>query len=205
MKVLISGITGFVGQNLTSYLREHTSYELNGLVRSKTEAEHLFDEGVKSLFSYAELTEKEEFDAYIHLAGKAHDTGKTSNSEEYFQVNTELTEQLFDMFLQSSARDFIFISSVKAVADTVDGVLDEDAIPDPKTFYGQSKLKAEEYVLSKELPAEKQIFILRPCMIHGPGNKGNLNLLHRFISKRIPWPLGSYDNSRSFLSIDNLC
>jgi nucleoside-diphosphate-sugar epimerase len=42
-------------------------------------------------------------------------------------------------------------------------------------------------------------------MIHGPGNKGNLNLLHSIISKGIPWPLGAYDNSRSFLSIDNLC
>ena len=42
-------------------------------------------------------------------------------------------------------------------------------------------------------------------MIHGPGNKGNLNLLHSIIGKGIPWPLGAYGNSRSFLSIDNLC
>lgn len=51
----------------------------------------------------------------------------------------------------------------------------------------------------------KQVYILRPCMIHGPGNKGNLNLLYNVVRKGIPWPLGSFENRRSFTSIDNLC
>ena len=42
-------------------------------------------------------------------------------------------------------------------------------------------------------------------MIHGPGNKGNLNLLYNFIQKGIPYPLASFENKRSFLSIENLC
>src|SRR5690606_4228643 len=46
--------------------------------------------------------------------------------------------------------------------------------------------------------------ILRPCMIHGPGNKGNLNLLYQIVSKGLPWPLAAFENRRSFLSIDNL-
>ena len=50
----------------------------------------------------------------------------------------------------------------------------------------------------------KRVFILRPCMIHGPGNKGNLNLLYQLVSKGIPWPLGAFENKRSFCSIDNL-
>ena len=41
-------------------------------------------------------------------------------------------------------------------------------------------------------------------MIHGPGNKGNLNLLYQLVSKGIPWPLGHFENKRSFTSIDNL-
>jgi nucleoside-diphosphate-sugar epimerase len=41
-------------------------------------------------------------------------------------------------------------------------------------------------------------------MIHGPGNKGNLNLLYKLVSKGISWPLGAFDNRRSFCSIDNL-
>ena len=42
-------------------------------------------------------------------------------------------------------------------------------------------------------------------MIHGPGNKGNLNLLYSFVKKGIPYPFGRYENKRSFVSIDNLC
>ena len=50
----------------------------------------------------------------------------------------------------------------------------------------------------------KKVYIMRPCMIHGPGNKGNLNLLYGVVSKGIPWPLGAFENRRSFTSIGNL-
>src|SRR5690606_25548025 len=61
-----------------------------------------------------------------------------------------------------------------------------------------------EYLLSKKLPGGKRLFILRPCMIHGPGNKGNLNLLYKIVKLGIPYPLGAFQNKRSFLSIENL-
>ena len=77
-------------------------------------------------------------------------------------------------------------------------------IAKPKTDYGKSKLIAEQYIFSKELPKNKRVFVLRPCIIYGPGNKGNLNLLFNIVSKGIPWPLGSYDNKRSFCSVNNL-
>ena len=78
-------------------------------------------------------------------------------------------------------------------------------IPNPVTHYGKSKLMAEQYILAKKIPLGKRIYILRPCMIHGPGNKGNLNLLYKFVNKGLPWPLGLFENKRSFCSIDNLC
>ena len=55
-----------------------------------------------------------------------------------------------------------------------------------------------------KVQGEKQVYIMRPCMIHGPGNKGNLNLLYGVVSKGIPWPLGAFENRRSFTSIGNL-
>jgi nucleoside-diphosphate-sugar epimerase len=140
----------------------------------------------------------------IHLAGKAHDLKKTLYTDEYYKVNTELTKKVFDAFLDSKAKVFITLSSVKAVAYQIDGSLTEEFIPAPITHYGKSKLLAEQYILSKEIPEEKRVYILRPCMIHGPGNKGNLNLLYQVVSKGIPWPLGAFDNNRSFCSIDNL-
>jgi len=82
---------------------------------------------------------------------------------------------IFDWFLQSTATKFIFFSSVKAAANSVDGILTEDFVPNPTSLYGESKLAAESYLLN-HLPDDKQVYILRPCMIHGPGNKGYLNL-----------------------------
>ena len=141
----------------------------------------------------------------IHLAGKAHDLKKVANNEEYYEANTELTKRLFDTFLDSDLEVFVFMSSVKAVADKVEDILAESDNPMPVTHYGKSKLEAEKYILSKNLPANKRVYILRPCMIHGPNNKGNLNLLYTLVAKGVPYPFGIYKNERSFLSIDNLC
>ena len=180
--IFITGSTGFVGQNLISFFNK--SYQFNCYKRN------------------SELFIKEEI--VIHLAGKAHDLKKTSDADEYYQVNTELTKTVFDAFLASDAKVFITLSSVKAVADVVQGELNEEHIPNPITHYGKSKLFAEEFILSKVIPDGKRVYILRPCMIHGPGNKGNLNLLYKLVSKGIPWPLGAFENQRSFCSIDNL-
>lgn len=200
MRILITGIHGFVGSNLVKSLKErHTLYGLDIITPQI--------EGVVRTYSWNDLERGiiPEIDAIIHLAGKAHDTKNQSNAETYFQVNTELTKKVYDYFLHSSAQKFIFFSSVKAAADIVPGgILTESIVPNPVGPYGESKIKAEEYIQSK-WPDNKSVYILRPCMIHGPGNKGNLNLLYQVVSKRIPWPLGSFENRRSFTSIGNLC
>lgn len=194
-KILITGITGFVGSNLTKYLTPN--FEVVGISRNHVSNGILYNQLGNSIFDASS--------AFIHLAGKAHDLKKTANEIEYFEINTELTKQLFDTFLKSDCPVFIYMSSVKAVADAVDGVLSEDVVPNPITPYGKSKLAAENYILSKEVPKNKRVHILRPCMIHGPNNKGNLNLLYSFVTKGIPYPFGSYKNKRSFVSVENLC
>lgn len=203
MNILITGIHGFVGSNLVESLKDNnTIYGLDIITPTI--------DGVKKTFTWDELTlgSIPEIDAIIHLAGKAHDTKNKSEAKVYFDINTGLTQKIFDYFLDSTAKKFIFFSSVKAAADSVIGdILTEDVKPNPIGPYGESKIKAEDYILSMvdELEEKNKSFIiLRPCMIHGPGNKGNLNLLYSLIKKGIPWPLGSFDNSRSFTSIDNL-
>ncbi len=187
MKIAITGATGFVGVNLENYLK--TSQDVESM-RVRYLPNQQFD--IKS-------------DAIIHLAGKAHDLKKVSHPQDYYEANFELTKQLFDAFLNSEAKVFVFMSTVKAVADEVKGILSEDAIPNPKTHYGIAKHQAEQYILSHKLSEGKRVYILRPCMIHGPGNKGNLNLLYQLVAKGFPWPLGAFENQRSFLSIENLC
>ncbi len=198
MKILITGIHGFVGSNLVEALKEkHTIYGLDIVSPIK--------EGVSNTFSWDDLDTGQvpDVDAIIHLAGKAHDTKNQAAAEVYFKVNTGLTQKIYDYFLKSSAQKFIFFSTAKAAADKVEGVLTEDVTPSPVGPYGESKIKAEEYILSHPSP-EKSVYILRPCMIHGPGNKGNLNLLYSVVSKGIPWPLGAFENRRTFTSIGNL-
>ena len=182
MSIYLTGASGFVGKNLITNFNK--------------------DFDIKKHIRGSEFLIKQ--NTVIHLAGKAHDLKNISNKDEYYEVNTELTKQIFDSFLISDSSVFIMLSSVKAVADNVVGILNEDCEPNPKTHYGKSKLLAESYILSKKIPNNKRVYILRPCMIHGPNNKGNLNLLYNLVSKRIPWILGSFQNKRSYCSVENL-
>jgi nucleoside-diphosphate-sugar epimerase len=185
----ITGATGFVGSNLFEYLLDHNWEPISLNLRNTNWKSKIDNESI----------------AIIHLAGKAHDLKNSSNPEDYFDINSKLTQEIFDVFLASNSRDFIFFSSVKAVTDKAAGFVTEDTFTNPQTVYGQSKLQAEQYILSKALPSGKRVFIIRPAMIHGPDNKGNLNLLYKLVSGGIPWPLGAFENKRSFCSIDNVC
>ena len=201
MKLLMTGSHGFVGTNLTKTLScEHEIIRWN--VRSDDELP--------------------DCEAVIHLAGRAHDTKDTTREEEYFKVNTDLTKKIYDKFLKSEAKKFIFFSSIKA--------------KDNDTPYARSKRLAEEYILShteitettdsktntnltnstNEISrqarddnastgsAAKRVYILRPCMIHGKGVKGNLPLLFKFVKKGRPWPLAAFENKRSYASMGNV-
>jgi len=251
MNLLITGAYGFVGTSLSKRIKASLIHRLIAIDISETD-HHIFDE----FHSWNELekVEWDKVDTIIHLAGKAHDTKNTSSEKEYFDINVGLTQTIFQHFLKSNATKFIFFSSVKAVADSVnEEQLSENVFPNPQTPYGKSKLEAENYILN-ELEKwknehkkerlhdytsesewekgktgggenerlhdfttsrmndftnegeynEKKVYILRPCMIHGSGNKGNLNLLYNISQKGYPWPLGAFENKRSFCSVDNI-
>lgn len=208
-----------MGSNLVKHLSpDNTIYGLDIVAPEK--------EGVARTFSWDDLESPDfpEIDAVIHLAGKAHDTRNKSAADVYFKVNTGLTQRIFDWYLaQPKASRFIFFSTVKSAADYVPGdILTEECVPTPVGPYGESKIKAENYIIEHFAPEAmsrpfhnfddsdsivpgKKVYIMRPCMIHGPGNKGNLNLLYGVVKKGIPWPLGAFENRRSFTSVGNLC
>src|SRR5574344_2329460 len=114
MRILITGIHGFVGGNLVKALADgNTIYGLDIVAPEK--------EGVTKTYSWDDLDKGlvPQVDAIIHLAGKAHDLKNESIADIYFNVNTGLTIKIYDWFLKSSAKKFIFFSSVKAAADFV--------------------------------------------------------------------------------------
>ena len=125
----------------------------------------------------------ESCDAIVHLAGKAHDLRKVASEQSYFDINVGLTEKIFNASIGKVPR-FVYFSSSKASADG--------------NAYGRSKLAAEQFL-------DGRAIVLRPAMIHGPGNKGNLNLLWGIARRGLPWPLAAFENKRCFTSIGNIC
>ncbi len=133
-KLVVSGSSGFLGKNLHSYLSKEKFTFLPARYRNDTD-----------------LSILDTVDVIIHLGGKSHDVINTTAEEEYFQANYTLTKKLFDHFLNSQAKTFIFLSSVKAVADSANEPLTEELIAKPASIYGRSKLIAEEYILQQTL------------------------------------------------------
>lgn len=142
----------------------------------------------------------------INLVGKAHDfTGRATESD-FFYANFELAKKAFQIFIASGASVFIHISSLAAIEEVeATNPLSEVASYNPVSPYGKSKRAAEEWLLKQTLPFGKKLIILRPPMVHGEGDKGNLNQLYRMVNKGIPYPLTQFKNKRSFLSVENFC
>ena len=179
MKILISGAYGFVGTNLSQYLasKGHECIALD-VAKGNVDAYSVF-------YTWDELDKIDwaGIDAVVHLAGKAHDTKNVTKPQVYFDVNVGLTQKLFTV-CEGKVKTFVYFSSIKAV--------------DGDTPYAQSKREAEKWLNGRAV-------VLEPAMIHGPGNKGNLNLLFAVVKRGIPWPLAAFENKRSFTSIGNVC
>ena len=187
MKIAIFGSSGFIGKNLVK------SLQLNANVQEISLRDASWETKINS-----------DTDVFINLVGKAHDHKGVCTENEFYFANVELVQQLFNVFNKCEAKLFIHISSLAALEEFESVVpLKESDECHPVSLYGKSKRQAEEWLLIQELPIDKKLIIIRPPMVHGSGDKGNLGLLYKLISKGIPYPLASFNNERSFLSIDN--
>lgn len=185
MRTVILGYSGFIGQHLLNQLNKSTGVSL----RDKSWKESVIDT-----------------DVLINLVGKAHDHKGNSLEEEYYNSNFELVKEVYSEFIKSSALMLIHVSSLAALEEFESKQpLSEEQDCNPISWYGKSKRSAEKWLLEQHIPDGKKLIILRPPMVHGPGDKGNLGFLYKFLSKGFPYPLSSFDNKRSFISIDNFC
>lgn len=179
-KLLITGATGFIGRFLCSDLPD---YEIIKYSR---------DNDLKIMDEYA----------VIHLAGLAHNSHKSELRKVYKVSNVDLTKSVFDSFLNSNSKTFIFLSTSK-VSGSKNGLLVEHLVSRELNVYSESKLLAENYILSQKA-TNKKIYILRPAVVVGPELKGNLKTLVQYVNSRLPWFFNSFNNSITILDLRNL-
>ena len=201
MNILITGIHGLLGSCFVNVFKEkNVVYGLDFDAREK--------DGVRKVFTINELKNIPDVDVVIHIDGTHWDPNDLSEALAYSERNVGFTRKIYNWFTQSTAKYFIYLSSIKAAGNSPDPhcVLTEVLSQKPFGVYGESKFLAERYILEKWTYGKK-IYILRPAIIHGPSTLGSkhLDLLFDSVKKGRPYLFGKFVCRRSFTTIDNLC
>lgn len=141
------------------------------------------------------------YDTVLHVAAIVHQKEQPEMEGLYFRVNRDLVLQVAQKARSEGVHQFILMSSMSVYGvDT--GIITPDTAPHPVSFYGRSKLAAEE-LLTKEAGNGMNICILRPPMVYGPGCKGNFQTVVKLVKLSPVFPM--LHNQRSMICIDNLC
>ena len=196
----VTGPTGFIGRRLVHRLKEKEEGrwgQIKVLSRmSYPEFETVVCDLQSDAISHDAL---EDVETIFHLAGYSHDLSDTSKVEHLYRaVNVDATLKLAELAVASSVKRFVFVSSVKAGGST------EDVDAKPEGVYGQTKREAELAILELGRQSGMHVSIVRPALVYGPGLKGNLALMRRWIEKGWFPPLPETGNRRSMIHVDDL-
>jgi len=205
--VLVTGGTGFIGSHVCqSFLKR--GEQVVALTRSDAPAvEEVRVARVSDLLDRNGLRSAlEGIQTVVHLAGRVHSRreGKDDPESECRRVNVDGTSALLDEAVAAGVKRFVFISSVKAVADESDVALDENTSPMPTDAYGASKLEAERLVRVVSVRENLHAPILRLPVVYGPRMKSNMLRLFQAVSRGFPLPLAGIHNRRSFAYVGNV-
>lgn len=203
-KLAITGASGFIGKHLIDALsrREH---DIRAAVRSHSNLScPTFVVGkIDGTTNWSDAISG--CDAVIHLAAYAHVTNSAKIDKVLLhETNVEGTARLAQEATKAGVKHFIFISSIGAMADSSNTVLSADASCSPATLYGKSKLMAEKELNTIAGKYGMEWTIIRPPLVYGPGNPGNMQRLLKLIRSGLPLPLASVRNRRSFIYVENL-
>lgn len=208
MRVLVTGATGFVGAHLVPLLLERR-HAVRAAVRRADAAVPgadtvaVGDIGPDTAWDAA----LEGVEAVVHLAARVHVMRERSTDPlaAFRRVNTEGTGRLAAAAAAAGVRRFLFVSSVKAVADeSRSEPIRADTPPDPHSPYGWSKLEGERALAEAAAGSGMETTVLRPPLVYGPGVGGNFRTLMRLVRRGVPLPLGRVENRRSLLFVGNL-
>lgn len=214
MKVLVTGGTGFVGGHLLPAL-ERAGHSLTLPVRDASDEARL-PRSIRSSKPRIAVTGDidartdwrdalRDADAVIHLAARAHVLDESANDEEAFlEVNARGTSRLVEQAIHAGVRRFILMSSIGAVTASSNSLVTLHTPCRPETPYGRSKLAAERALIDQSRGTNMVWTILRPTLVYGPGNPGNMSRLVALVLRGLPLPLGAVANRRSFTFVENL-
>ena len=212
MKVLVTGSNGFIGKNLVSQLKNNKdiSLTLSSRVSSRFSEGNINQFILTSIDSSTDWKEiLEDIDIVIHLAGIAHNNYsnfKSGVQDEYRKINVEATLNLANQAIRANVKRFIYLSSIKVNGEATvkNRPFTAEDVPNPQDLYAKLKLEAEISLKEITTNSKTELVIIRPVLVYGPGVKGNLLSLIKWIKFGIPLPLRSIENKRSFVSIRNL-
>lgn len=203
MKVLVTGGAGFIGSYLCQALHDSGHHLRVVDCAKKNRMTRTFDFITLNIQDKQGLEEAMKgVDLVLHLAAKHKYFGVSE--KEFFIANEEGTKNVLSAMAKEGVRQIIFFSTVAVYGETI-GPTDESVEPRATTPYGLSKLAAESWV--KKWASEDSMrtaIILRPTVIFGPRNKGNIYRLIRQIYYRGYFPIGEGDNIKSIAYIENV-
>lgn len=205
-RVLVTGATGFVGSALVARLAQAEGFATVAVARRP----FAFPDGVETIQvrDLSELAPKlNGIDTIVHCAARVHVLREeTADPLAAFRNdNVEATLRLAEDAARAGVRRFVFLSSIKASGEETFGApFTELTQPQPETPYGQSKLEAEEGLRSIAARTPLEIVNLRPPLVYAAHAGGNFARLLRWLRRGFPLPLGSVDNRRSTIALENL-
>src|SRR3989339_34292 len=209
-KVLVTGISGFVGQHLARHLVDN-GFLVRGMGRLPKRQTTLSD--VVDYIQVSDAQAVDDWDRYlkdceviVHLAAKVHEIEKTDNKDEYDLVNAVVTEKFAQAAAGHGVKKFVFLSTIKVNGEeTFEKPFTEEDDPKPEGAYAKSKFKAEQALLRIQAETKMGVVIIRTPLVYGPGVKGNFLRLLWLSPKGVPLPLGRFQNVRHMISVGNLC
>jgi len=206
-KVLVTGAKGFVGGRLVEFLSGR-GYSVRGSTREQCETpgqDYVSVGGLSATTDWSAALAG--VDYVVHLAGIAHVPPGDVSADRYYEVNAAGTEALARAALEHAVRRFVFVSSIKAFGEqsSQGKPFDVETQPQPMDAYGASKLDAEKRLAAVCADSAMEYVIIRPPLIYGPGVRANFETMMNAVRKGLPLPLGSVNNRRSILFLDNLC
>ena len=205
IKILMTGGSGFVGENLISNLLKKDYYQVISLARSYKVKQQSVEQIITDNIFEADFPEN--IDVIIHLAGRAHILNDQSADPliEFRKVNVEGTLQLAQQALDKKVKRFIFISSIGVNgAITFDQPFSESTLPKPHADYAISKFEAEQELKKLFSGSDTELVIIRPPLVYAAHAPGNFARLLKLASTNLPLPFAQTNNKRSFVALENL-